>query len=90
MSFANKSRNDLISLCKENNIKGYSKKNKEEIIKLLSNIQIQEISNNDLKQEVICGDSLLILPTIEDNSAQIIIADRFYFNLFIFIGCIIL
>lgn len=75
MSFANKSRNDLISLCKANNIKGYSKKNKKEIIKLLSNIQIQEISNNDLKQEVICGDSLLILPSIEDNSAQIIITD---------------
>ena len=78
MSFANKSRNDLISLCKENNIKGYSKKNKEEIIKLLSNIQIQEISNNNLKQEVICGDSLLILPSIEDNLAQIIIADPPY------------
>jgi DNA modification methylase len=37
-----KTRNELITLCKENNIKGYSSKNKEDITKLL----IDFLANN--------------------------------------------
>jgi len=35
-------------------------------------------ADDNLRQEVIHGDSLLVLPTLEDNSAQIIIADPPY------------
>ena len=34
-SYANKTRQDLISICKERKIKGYSTKNKNDIIQLL-------------------------------------------------------
>lgn len=36
MDYSIKTRNELITICKEKNIKGYSKKKKEDIIKLLS------------------------------------------------------
>ena len=36
VDFSNKTRNELISLCKERDIKGYSRKKKDEIVKLLS------------------------------------------------------
>jgi site-specific DNA-methyltransferase (adenine-specific) len=63
-----KTRHELISLCKQKNIKGYSKLKKDEIINLLS---IQ-------KQEIIHGDTIQILPTLQSESAQIIIADPPY------------
>lgn len=63
-----KTRHELISLCKQKNIKGYSKLKKEEIINLLST----------KKQEIIHGDTIQILPTLQSESAQIIIADPPY------------
>ena len=35
MDYTTKTREELIAMCKEQKIKGYSKKNKEEIIQLL-------------------------------------------------------
>jgi DNA modification methylase len=42
MNYSTKTRNELITLCKENNIKGYSSKNKDNITKLL----IDFLANN--------------------------------------------
>lgn len=40
IDYSFKTRNELISICKENNIKNYSRKKKEDIIKLLNDIQV--------------------------------------------------
>jgi site-specific DNA-methyltransferase (adenine-specific) len=79
------SRNDLIAACKARGIKGYSGKKKEELIALLSTPANEVVVPSaatavatPLRQEVLHGDSLSILPTLEDNSAQIIIADPPY------------
>jgi site-specific DNA-methyltransferase (adenine-specific) len=79
--YSAKTRNELIQLCKDRNIKGYSTKNKDDIIKLLrdsSYITESVQSNHDLKQEVIHADIMSVLPGLEDNSAQIVIADPPY------------
>jgi site-specific DNA-methyltransferase (adenine-specific) len=88
MDYSTKSRNELIALCKEKHIKGCSGKKKEDLVKLLTQavpptneIVIAEttpVTTAPLRQDVILGDSLTILPTLEDNSAQIIIADPPY------------
>ena len=39
MDYSNKTREELIAICKEKNIKGYSKKNKDDIVKLLTDSQ---------------------------------------------------
>ena len=85
MDYSKKSREELITVCKERGIKGYSGKKKDEILKLLTDLppkneivaeppRIEE----PLRQDVIHGDTLVVLPTLEDNSAQIIIADPPY------------
>jgi site-specific DNA-methyltransferase (adenine-specific) len=97
--YSKKSKDELIALCKERKIKGYSGKKKEDIIALLTPVIAEssvrstsedQVTHSDeqpvsgepvddnLRQEVIHGDSLLVLPTLEDNSAQIIIADPPY------------
>lgn len=81
MDYTKKTRNELIAICKEKNIKGYSGKKKNEIVKLLSDSTVVESSvepDNQMRQDVIQGDTLVILPTLQDNSAQIIIADPPY------------
>jgi len=40
IDYSNKTRDDLITICKENNIKGYSGKKKEEIVKLISDVPV--------------------------------------------------
>jgi len=72
--YSTKTREELIAVCKEKGIKGYSGKKKEDITKLLSELKIEAA----IKQEVIRGDTLEILPTLESDSAQIIIADPPY------------
>lgn len=72
--YSNNTCKELIALCKQKGIKGYSNKNKEQLIQLLTEVSQQ----NDTNQSILCGDSLEILPTLEDNSAQIIIADPPY------------
>jgi adenine-specific DNA-methyltransferase len=59
MDYSNKSRNELISICKEKSIKGYSGKKKSDIIKLLSSntkndmlstqTKLSEINNSNLE-----------------------------------------
>ncbi len=91
MDLSKKTQKELISLCKERNVKGYSGKKKEDIIKLLSANRTTThtvptvpedpttaVPANPTRQDVIHGDSLDILPTLEANAAQIIIADPPY------------
>ena len=89
MDYSTKTREELIALCKEKKIKGYSGKKKEDIAKLLSDSQpkneIIALANTEpvvqmtaVRQDVIHGDTLLVLPTLQADSAQIIIADPPY------------
>lgn len=82
MEYSNKSRTELIDICKQQNIKGYSGKKKQDIIELLSSKQVVDavvsVNLSKLRSDVIHGDTLEILPTLEDESAQIIIADPPY------------
>lgn len=87
MDYPSKTRDELITLCKERKIKGYSNKNKDELVKMLSGnnqstdvkvVRKRPVVAPPMKQEVIEGDSIKILPTLESDSAQIIIADPPY------------
>ena len=86
MSTSKLSRNELIAACKAKGLKGYTTKNKAELIALLSapanEVVVPEPATQataaTLRQEVIQGDCLQLLPTLPDNSAQIIIADPPY------------
>jgi site-specific DNA-methyltransferase (adenine-specific) len=83
MNYSTKNRKELIALCKENNIKGYSSKKKEDIVKLLTDSQSKPepstpIIDPVVRQDVIHGDTLVVLPTLQAESAQIIIADPPY------------
>lgn len=78
MEYAKRTRQELITLCKESNIRGYSGKKKEELIKLLPTTSEPIVQDIKLREDIIHGDTLAILPTLEDNSAQIIIADPPY------------
>ena len=71
-----KSVKELIGLCKDLNIKGYSNKNKAELINLIEEAASSKKPDN--KNQIILGDVIEILPTLEDNSAQIVIADPPY------------
>jgi site-specific DNA-methyltransferase (adenine-specific) len=87
--YSKKTIKELITICKDKGIKGYSKKKKDELLLLLTE-KVDETVENEaddsfevksdtpLRQEVINGDSLLVLPTLESESAQIIIADPPY------------
>lgn len=86
MDYSKKTREELIAICKEKSIKGYSGKKKDDIVNLLSEPPAQNemlpgpsvIQATPLRQEVLHGDTLKILPTLQENSAQIIIADPPY------------
>ena len=76
-------RKDLLLLCKEKDIKNISQKTKQELIDLLKNLEIKQspVKSSLLPQiipQIIQGDCLQILPTLKDDSAQIIIADPPY------------
>lgn len=75
MDYSSLNRKELINLCKERNFKGYSSKNKLELIDLL---QEKETVQVEFRQEIICGDTLEILPYLASESAQIILADPPY------------
>lgn len=90
MDSSKKTRKELLEACKTAGLKGYSTKNKAELIELLTTtVPKNEIviptteatavaALEPVRQDIIQGDSLEILPTLEDNSAQIIIADPPY------------
>jgi len=89
-----KTREELIAICKEKGIKGYSKKKKNELIELISEVPVKNefvasdekasdvkpslIKPSATREEIIHGDSLQVLPKLPDDSAQIIIADPPY------------
>lgn len=74
MEQSGKSKTELIALCKEKNIKGQSCKNRNALIELLK----EPPAEIPFRQDVIHGDCMNILPTLEDGSAQIILADPPY------------
>lgn len=101
MDYNTKSRNELLTLCKTNNVKGYSGKKKSELIALLTASGLAAITTPKtirlskvlprtdevvapapapaaIRQEIHQADCLKILPTLESESAQIILADPPY------------
>jgi len=84
MDYSKKTLAELKSLCKERNIKGVSSKARNAIISILESnpliVENEEINEEpiDLKQDVILGDTINILPTLDSDSAQIIISDPPY------------
>lgn len=92
MDYSKKTRAELFSLCKERGVKGYSGKKKEELLSLLMAVpitvsltdavdSITHVTDTEaapLRQEILTGDVMTILPTLESDSAQIIIADPPY------------
>ena len=82
MDYSKKTLSELKSLCKERNIKGVSSKTRNAIISILETnpliINEEIIDPIDLKQDVIHGDTINILPTLCSDTAQIIIADPPY------------
>jgi len=84
MDYMKKTISELKALCKERKMKGISGKNKSALIALLEKPLAEPVIVASpqpplhLRQEVIHGDSLKILPTLEADSAQIIIADPPY------------
>jgi len=84
MDYTTKTLKELKVICKEKKIKGYSQLKVAEIIKLLDGChQVLPIENvatceTQLRQEIVHGDTINILPTLESDSAQIIIADPPY------------
>jgi len=87
MDYSKKTIAELKLLCKERNIKGVSSKARNAIISILESnpliVENDDINEEiiipiDLKQDVILGDTINILPTLDSDSAQIIIADPPY------------
>jgi site-specific DNA-methyltransferase (adenine-specific) len=90
MNYEKKSREELIAICKEKGIKGYSGKKKDEIRQLLEQKSpvsadsegadvITHVSDTlTPRQEILQGDVMSFLPSMEPDSAQIIIADPPY------------
>lgn len=77
MDYSVKNRKELQQCCKEKGIKGYSSKTKEQLVDLLQSSAVDE-KEIPFQQQVICGDTLKVLPTLESESAQIVIADPPY------------
>jgi site-specific DNA-methyltransferase (adenine-specific) len=87
MDYTKKTVNELKALCKERKIKGISGKSKTQLISILelpTNVVINTTETvlttlpANLRQDVIHGDTIKILPTLDADSAQIIIADPPY------------
>ena len=85
MDYTTKTVSELKALCKERKIKGITGKSKNDLIALLeppANIITELVAVSDtinvLRQDIIHGDTIKILPTLDSDSAQIIIADPPY------------
>ena len=83
MDYTKKTRKELTQMCKQRNIKGISGKKKGELITLLETPVIKEEEQQQqeplhVREEIIHGDTIQILPTLEAESAQMIIADPPY------------
>lgn len=88
MDYTKKTVPELKALCKERKIKGISGKSKTDLIAMLeppTNVVVNTTEAvptapepTNLRQDVIHGDTIKILPTLDADSAQIIIADPPY------------
>jgi len=87
MDYSGKSAAELKGICRERgqSCRGFSTKKKAELISLLQSddskntiVELEVPVPNPLRQEVLHGDCLKILPTLEADSAQIIITDPPY------------
>lgn len=79
MDYTKDTVSGLRAICKERKIKGFSNKRKEELIKLvLAYDNAQLVENTKVMQKIIHGDCIDILPTLESDSAQVIICDPPY------------
>jgi site-specific DNA-methyltransferase (adenine-specific) len=85
MDYTKKTVPELKALCKNRKIKGFSGKSKTDLIAMLeppTNLVINTKESvptlTNLRQDVIHGDTIKILPTLDSDSAQIIIADPPY------------
>jgi site-specific DNA-methyltransferase (adenine-specific) len=88
MDYTKKTVPELKALCKERKIKGISGKSKTDLIAMLeppTNVVVNTTeavltapAPTNLRQDVIHGDTIKILPTLDADSAQIIIADPPY------------
>jgi site-specific DNA-methyltransferase (adenine-specific) len=88
MEYTSKTLSELKAICRERKIKGFSGKISEELIKLIQSNDTASTKTNVevvpstepivLRQDVLLGDTLTILPTLASDSAQIIIADPPY------------
>lgn len=91
--YEGKTRKELLALCKEKKIKGYSKKNKTELVRMLceaeteatapppqteTEAEAQAAPSSPGKGRIIHGDAMEVLPTLEDGTAQIVLADPPY------------
>jgi site-specific DNA-methyltransferase (adenine-specific) len=80
MDYSKKTLPELKALCKEHNFK-ISNKKKADLIALLEQSVLPPLIQPPapvIRQDILHGDSLQILPTLESESAQIIIADPPY------------
>jgi site-specific DNA-methyltransferase (adenine-specific) len=88
MDYTSKSLSELKTICRERKIKGFSGKSSEDLIKLIqskdavpTNTIVEVAPSTEpivLRQDVMLGDTIAILPTLASDSAQIIIADPPY------------
>jgi site-specific DNA-methyltransferase (adenine-specific) len=78
MDNSKKSKTELKAICKERKIKGYSNKTVDELLNMLDLKDPPVMKEPEPEQKIVCGDSLTILPTLESESAQIVIADPPY------------
>jgi len=90
MDYTSKSLTELRSLCRERGLGGYSGKPKAALVNMLTGsgpgpaTTVTEVeappapTAQPLRQEVLCGDALLLLPTLPSESAQIVLADPPY------------
>mgnify|MGYP003337674679 CR=1 FL=1 len=84
IDYTKKTREELIAICKEKNIKGYSGKKKEDIVKLLdistesAIIQSTHTISNLNRKSLIHGDCLQEMKTIPSASIDMILCDLPY------------
>ena len=83
MNYDLKKKAELIKLCKDNNIKSYSNKNKKKLIEMLKNENIiitnEYLNINDLINKIINTECIEMMKKIPSNSIDMICTDPPYF-----------
>lgn len=75
MDYSLKTRDELIAICKEKSLKGYSGKKKDELIELLNSTETPRI---EMKDTLIHGDCLAEMKSIPTGSIDMILCDLPY------------